>query len=253
MVRRYQLAFLSSWRLARVQFSVVSAVNVCASVCSCRPGRLCVSGLPHATPLPHPGPSPVCACACTHLLQSWGSVSMGRWACQRAGPCTTRLEAVPWRVGPGGSIRPPRPGLWACHFLRAAEDADVPPTHFWLEDVCSLRKVSRGVPASTRVRTSRLLACLRLQGWAGMSTCSVIQALYWLSRQSLPSVQASHMRRGEHLLECEGSHPYPHPQLKARDSQQEEERKYVPTVPFPEPWASRAFPRSSDFGGTAGM
>ena len=49
---------------------------------------------------------------------------------------------------------------------------------------------------------------------------------------------------GERLLECEGSHPYPHPQLEARDSQQEEERKYMPTVPFPEPWASRAFPRS---------
>lgn len=258
MVRRYQLAFLSSWRLARVQFSVVSAVNVCASVCLCRPGRLCVSGLPHAAPLPRPGPSPrVCVRVHAPAAELGQCVHgpVGLSACRSLYHMSPviRLEAVPWRVGPGGSIRPPRPGLWACHFLRAAEDADVPPTHFRLEDLCSLRKVSRGVPASTRVRTSSLLACLRLQGWAGMSTCSVIQALYWLSRQSLPSVQASHMRRGEHLLECEGSHPYPHPQLKARDSQQEEERKYVPTVPFPEPWASCAFPRSSDFGGTAGM
>lgn len=70
-----------------------------------------------------------------------------------------------------------------------------------------------------------------------MFTCSVIEALYWLSREvevwSLPSIQASHVRRGAPLLECEGSHP--HPQLEARDSQQRGELKYGPTVPFPEP------------------
>lgn len=86
-------------------------------------------------PFPRPGPSP-CVCVRMHAL----AAELGQCVRRPAGLSTCRslyrmspvtgLEAVPWRVGPGGSIRPPRPGLWACHFLGAAEDADVPALTF---------------------------------------------------------------------------------------------------------------------------
>lgn len=82
-------------------------------------------------PLPRPGLSPVCVCmhACT-------LAELGRCVCWSAGlsACrslylmfpVTQLEAA-LASQAGGSIRPLRPGLWACRFPRASEDADVPP------------------------------------------------------------------------------------------------------------------------------
>lgn len=141
---------------------------------------------PPPSPWPHP-----CVCARAHARTCCRAGAV----CPQAGGPVSVQEAVPWRVGRGGSVWPPRPGLWACHSLRAAEDADVHPTHFQLDDFCSCRKVSRNVPELTVFRT-RSLACLCPPGVVGCVYLLSDSSTVWLSRWSLPSVQASHLRQG---------------------------------------------------------
>lgn len=139
----------------------------------------------HPRPRPGPAPAPVCVRAHMHALDA----ELGQCVLRPAGLSACR------RVGRGGSVWPPRPGLWACHSLRAAEDADVHPTHFQLDDFCSCRKVSRNVPELTVFRT-RSLACLCPPGVVGCVYLLSDSSTVWLSRWSLPSVQASHLRQG---------------------------------------------------------
>lgn len=66
-------------------------------------GRRCASGLSRVcTPALALAP-PLCVRprTCTHLLQSWGSVSAGQRACQRAGGChvTGGCALVSWAWG----------------------------------------------------------------------------------------------------------------------------------------------------------
>ena len=120
-------------------------------------------------PLPRPGLSPVCVCvrACAHTwrvgalcLLVGGTVSVQ--ALYLMFP-VTQLEAVPWRVRPGGSTWPLRPGLWACRFRRASEDADSPLTHFRLADFSSHRRGSSDVLKPT---------CIQDKEPAGLSVSS---------------------------------------------------------------------------------
>lgn len=46
----------------------------------------------------------------------------------------------PGELGVGGSVRPPRPGLWACHSLRAAEGRSVHPAPLSAERLLLMRE-----------------------------------------------------------------------------------------------------------------
>lgn len=98
----YQTGSSLGQTLACLSFKLASSAHPVLShksrerlwVCSPRvaglAGRLCLGPLRVCTPALAPGP-PLCVRprACTHLPQSWGSVSAGQRACQRAGGCFT--------------------------------------------------------------------------------------------------------------------------------------------------------------------
>lgn len=79
--------------------------------------------------------------------------------------------------------------------------------------------------------------------------CRVVGCVYllsdsedtvWLSRRSLPSVQASHLRQGARLSGWEGSHPCP--QLEAESPQ--ERRGLRPPSLLQSPGPAVRFPRA---------